>query len=202
MLIKVCGLRDNWKEVSKLQPDLMGLIFYPKSERFVEQQGKLSIDTNVPKVGVFVNSDISEIVERVSQYQLSYVQLHSDESVDFIKELRIHLTDTRVIKVFRVQDEMPDVTEFESLVDMFLFDTKVSAYGGTGSRFDWKILKSYSSDLPFLLAGGVTVDDIEIIKSLQIKGFSGVDINSKFEDVPGLKNIEKVSTFIKAIRDE
>ena len=202
MLIKVCGLRDNWKEVSKLQPDLMGLIFYPKSERFVEQQGKLSIDTNVPKVGVFVNSDISEIVERVSRYQLSYVQLHSDESVDFIKELRIHLTDTRVIKVFRVQDEMPDVTEFESLVDMFLFDTKVSAYGGTGSRFDWKILKSYSSDLPFLLAGGVTVDDIEIIKSLQIKGFSGVDINSKFEDVPGLKNIEKVSTFIKAIRDE
>lgn len=202
MLIKVCGLRDNWKEVSKLQPDLMGLIFYPKSERFVEQQGKLSIDTNVPKVGVFVNSDISEIVERVSQYQLSYVQLHSDESVDFIKELRIHLTDTRVIKVFRVQDEMPDVTEFESLVDMFLFDTKVSAYGGTGSRFDWKILKSYSSDLPFLLAGGVTVDDIEIIKSLQIKGFSGVDINSKFEDVPGLKNLEKVSTFIKAIRDE
>lgn len=202
MLIKVCGLRDNWKEVSKLQPDLMGLIFYPKSERFVEQQGKLSIDTNIPKVGVFVNSDISEIVERVSRYQLSYVQLHSDESVDFIKELRIHLIDTRVIKVFRVQDEMPDVTEFESLVDMFLFDTKVSAYGGTGSRFDWKILKSYSSDLPFLLAGGVSVDDIEIIKSLQIKGFSGVDINSKFEDAPGLKNLEKVSTFIKAIRDE
>jgi phosphoribosylanthranilate isomerase len=202
MLVKVRGLRDNWKEVSELQPDLLGLIFYPKSSRFIELDGEKIIATDIPKVGVFVKASAADIIKKVAQYQLSYVQLHGDESVEFIEELKKSLTEIKIIKVFRVQDELPDVKEFEHLVDLFLFDTKVSEYGGTGSRFDWDILRTYSSSIPFLIAGGVDEQDIQNIKSLQINGFIGVDINSKFEDEPGLKNIEKVSTFIKAIRDE
>ena len=202
MLVKVCGLRDNWKEVSELQPDLLGLIFYPKSSRFIELDGEKIIATDIPKVGVFVKASAADIIKKVAQYQLSYVQLHGDESVEFIEELKKSLTEIKIIKVFRVQDKLPDVKQFEDLVDLFLFDTKVSEYGGTGSRFDWNILSTYSSRIPFLIAGGVDEEDVENIKSLQINGFIGVDINSKFEDEPGLKNIEKVSTFIKAIRDE
>ena len=202
MLVKVCGLRDNWKEVSELQPDLLGLIFYPKSSRFIELDGEKIIATDIPKVGVFVKASVAEIIKKAAQYQLSYVQLHGDESVEFIEELKKSLTEIKIIKVFRVQDKLPDVKQFEDLVDLFLFDTKVSEYGGTGSRFDWNILSTYSSRIPFLIAGGVDEEDVENIKSLQINGFIGIDINSKFEDEPGLKNIEKVSTFIKAIRDE
>lgn len=202
MLVKVCGLRDNWKEVSELQPDLLGLIFYPKSSRFIELDGEKIIATDIPKVGVFVKASAADIIKKVAQYQLSYVQLHGDESVEFIEELKKSLTGIKIIKVFRVQDKLPDVKQFEGLVDLFLFDTKVSEYGGTGSRFNWNILSTYSSNIPFLIAGGVDEEDVENIKSLQINGFIGVDINSKFEDEPGLKNIEKVSTFIKAIRDE
>lgn len=201
MKLKVCGLRDNWEDVANLQPDFIGLIFFSKSGRYVELNGPIKVGTDVKKVGVFVKADMDDVLSKVSEYQLDYVQLHGDESLTYIQELKSNLPEIKIIKVLRVVDEIPAYQDFEKEVEMFLFDTKVKEYGGTGSKFDWSILKDYKGSKPFLLAGGVSPEDLETIKSLNMPSFLGVDINSKFEDAPGLKNIDKVSAFIKAIRE-
>lgn len=201
MKLKVCGLRDNWEDVANLQPDFIGLIFFAKSGRYVELNGPIKVGTSVEKIGVFVKAEIAEVLSKVSDYQLDYIQLHGDESLEYIKELKTKLPEIKIIKVLRVVDEIPSYEDFEKEVDMFLFDTKVKEYGGTGSKFDWSILKDYKGAKPFLLAGGVSPEDLETIKGMNMPSFLGVDINSQFEDAPGLKNIDKVAAFAKAIRE-
>ncbi len=199
MKLKVCGLKDeqNIKEVLKQSPDFIGFIFYEKSPRFVDElkaQFVRSIDGPM-KVGVFVNATTEHIFSSVEFFGLDMVQLHGEESVAKVQELR--KKGISVIKVFRVLDVLPDeMDDFIPYCDLFLFDTRTPKYGGSGQKFDWSILKGV--DHPFLLSGGIGVDDLEEIKKMNLKHLVGLDVNSKVEVRPGLKDIKKVKG-IKAL---
>ena len=199
MKVKICGLRDNFEEVLELKPDFVGLIFYPKSPRYVgESQNdalKRKLTSTTKKVGVFVNADYETIVRTADEYHLDAVQLHGGESPQLCEMLR---RDFVVIKAFSIAtaEDLQRVEAYEGVVDYFLFDTKTVGYGGSGKKFDWQILQSAKINTPFLLSGGISLDDVSIIKNLKINNFVGVDLNSKFETAPALKDIEKLSQFM------
>ena len=160
--IKVCGLRDNLAEVAALQPDYIGIIFYRKSPRFVEEDFVLpELPDSVKKVGVFVNAAMDYVLEKIERYGLDLVQLHGDESPEFCGELQ--KKGIGVIKAFPV-DEAFDFSRLDAHVDStdyFLFDTKTPAYGGSGKQFDWNLLEKYQFNHPYFLSGGIGLEDIE-----------------------------------------
>lgn len=193
--LKVCGMReaDNIRDLMKLQPDFVGFIFYPKSPRFVDEGAHLSVvGKSAKKVGVFVNEDMDKLLSEVAKHELDFVQLHGDESADFAKKLKSK--GIGVIKAFRVMEEMPvaEIRVFEDVVDFFLFDTKTPSFGGSGHKFDWTILKGYPSSVPFFLSGGIDESDIEEIQNLNLPNLYAIDVNSRFELAPALKDIEKL----------
>lgn len=202
MLIKICGLRDNFSDVVALKPDFAGLIFYQKSPRFVELSQEPVLKqklTDVKKVGVFVNADKDYILGRVSEYNLDLVQLHGNENPDFCAEIR---RDVPVIKAFGISSEsdLQTADEYSQCTDYLLFDTKTKGYGGSGVKFDWQILQKADIKQKFLLSGGISLEDLEDIKTLRINNLVGVDLNSRFEDAPGLKNIEKLQQAFNILR--
>ena len=156
--MKVCGMRDlaNVLEVSALQPDYMGFIFYSPSPRYVGEDFR--IPENFPpatkRVGVFVNESTVEIIARIRQFELHYVQLHGNESVEQCRELKKY---AGLIKVFPIDDDMDFsiTTRYRDVVDFFLFDTKGKFYGGNASTFNWSILRKYDQTVPFFLSGGL-----------------------------------------------
>lgn len=204
MEIKVCGMRDpeNIRElVDQVKPDWMGLIFYPKSPRFVSDQSANQIaGFPVKKVGIFVSEEEAEILKRIKDFNLSAVQLHGQETPDFVESLS-KKTSVEIWKVISVQDQIDwqSLKSYLPFVSKFLFDTATSAHGGSGQKFDWKVLETYPFDKGFLLSGGLDEDSGEEISALSKKlpQLKGVDLNSKFEDAPGVKNIEKLKFFKK-----
>lgn len=207
MEVKVCGMRDLeniQRLISEVKPDWMGLIFYPKSPRFVSDEKAAELaGISVRKVGVFVNESEAEILRRVSGFKLSAIQLHGNESVELVKNLS-EKTTCELWKVISVGSEI-DWEEFRvylPFVSKFLFDTATAAHGGSGKRFDWEVLKTYPFNKSFLLSGGLDEDSGDEVLALreQIPQLQGVDLNSKFEDAPGLKNIEKLVRFVENIR--
>ena len=202
MLIKICGLRDNFAEVVVLKPDLAGLIFYQKSPRFVELSQEPVLKqklTDVKKVGVFVNADKDYVLGKVSEYNLDLVQLHGNESPELCSEIRKSLP---VIKAFGISSEsdLQSAEKYAQYVDYLLFDTKTKGYGGSGVKFDWQMLQNVNISQKFLLSGGISLDDLEEIKALKINNLVGVDLNSRFEEAPGLKNIEKLKQALNIVR--
>ncbi len=202
MLIKICGLRDNYADVVALKPDFAGLIFYQKSPRFVELSQEPVLKqklTDVKKVGVFVNADKDYILDKVSEYNLDLVQLHGNESPELCAEIRKSLL---VIKAFGISSEsdLQSAEKYAQYVDYLLFDTKTKGYGGSGVKFDWHMLQNVNISQKFLLSGGISLDDLEYIKALKINNLVGVDLNSCFEDTPGLKNIEKLKQALNILR--
>ncbi|MDT0642480.1 phosphoribosylanthranilate isomerase [Zunongwangia sp. F363] len=197
---------ENIREIIKLQPDYMGLIFYEKSPRFVEEKIP-EVSSEVKKTGVFVNASIDFILNKIEEYQLQAIQLHGGESAVFCHELKKRLQDNNVeiIKVFSVKDEFDFAVlkDFESVVNYFLFDTKGKNKGGNGITFNWKVLKKYPSTIPFFLSGGIGPDEAEEIKKLaewfqqnkKEELLYAIDLNSRFEDAPGLKNAETLKSF-------
>ncbi|MFT6866763.1 MAG: phosphoribosylanthranilate isomerase [Cyclobacteriaceae bacterium] len=198
--LKVCGMREqqNLHELVALEPDFIGFIFYPQSPRFVEGYELPKIPDQIKKVGVFVNESEEQILKLVIRYGLNMVQLHGDETIDLANSLRNK--GIGVLKVLSVTDKMPheEIKMFEGSVDYFLFDTKTPKHGGSGMKFDWNILQQYDSKVPFFLSGGIELEDVEKIKALGIDQLFAIDVNSKFEISPGLKDIEK----IKALKDQ
>lgn len=209
MIVKVCGMYRQENVLHLIQqaaPDLMGMIFYEKSPRFVEQEGaNPSFFKALPirKVGVFVNADLPYILQKIEQYGLEFVQLHGDENLQFITDLRA-ASPIKIIKVVRVGDtvDWQELKEFESSVDMFLFDTQTEKFGGSGKQFNWSILDRYPLSRDFILSGGVNSDSLGTIQVLAVKmpRLVGVDINSKFESQPGIKDIEKIKSFVQDCR--
>lgn len=208
--IKVCGMQEpgNMLQISELNPDYMGFIFYKKSPRYFK--GELpTISSEIKKVGVFVNAEIQEIIKIVSHYGLKAVQLHGDESADFCKNLKAELQKRRktpeIIKVFAVGEDFKfeAIKAFEGIVDYYLFDTKTELRGGSGESFNWKLLENYPSSTPFFLSGGIGPEDTSAILRLkqhfQEIGNPGllyaIDVNSKFELRPGLKKIKELKEF-------
>lgn len=199
MNFKVCGLKhpENIKQIAELKPNYMGFIFYPQSKRFVGEDFLMpAILSEIKKVGVFVNASATYIIDKIDQYKLDLIQLHGDERPDFC-EVFNHLIP--VIKAFGV-DESFDFRKLEAYKECctyFLFDTKSNEYGGSGKSFDKKILDKYDNSIPFFLSGGIGLDEIEMISNSKFQ-IHAVDVNSKFEIEPGLKDIKK----LKQLADE
>lgn len=193
--IKICGMKfhDNIIETSQLQPDFFGFIFYKNSSRFFE--GIIpDLPKKIKKVGVFVDQDLITIYQKITQYQLQLVQLHGNENPEFCEKLQS--LPIKVIKTFAISTDFDFqiLDPFENVCDYFLFDTKGKNPGGNGHSFDWDILKNYKSSKPLFLSGGIGLSSIEAIQNLKIPIFA-LDLNSKFEIQPGLKNITLLQTF-------
>ena len=200
MKLKICGMkyRANIQEVAALQPDYLGFIFYEKSPRFCN--GELpEIPNTIAKVGVFVNAPLSEILNKIKAYNLQLVQLHGEESPEICEVLR--LINIKVIKTFSIDDtfDFETLRPYEPVCDYFLFDTKGKHYGGNGTTFNWEILKKYPSQKPFFLSGGIGLEEISKLKQLNLPIYA-VDVNSKFETEPGLKNSNACKKIIQILK--
>jgi len=190
MKLKICGMKysGNIQEIAQLRPDYLGFIFYEKSERYFD--GKLpKIDKSIQKIGVFVNATLEEILEKIKHYDLQLIQLHGNETPEFC--LLLKQSNVTIIKAFSVDDDFDFkvIQPYESVCDYFLFDTKGEKPGGNGTVFNWEILLDYPSQKPFFLSGGISLGDIEKIKKMNLPIYA-IDVNSKFEIKPGLKNTQ------------
>lgn len=201
MIIKVCGMRDaqNIRDVESLGVDWIGMIFWPKSKRYVAEVPSY-LPEHLKKVGVFVDSTLDDILQHISDYQLDIIQLHGQESPDFAKALKPHT----IIKAFNIEkaDDLLQTEKYEGIADYFLFDTKGKMVGGNGQKFDWSVLTAYQGKTPFLLSGGIGPEDVESVKSFHHPRCIGIDLNSRFESEPGFKDINQLKTFINNIRYE
>lgn len=207
MIIKICGLREpeNIVEVVSLKPDMVGFIFYPASPRYAKKLNNSvleQIPPNIKKIGVFVNEDLENILTHIEKYNLDGVQLHGTENKELCKTIKEEAK-VLVIKAFSVMnaDNFKVTKDYENVCDYFLFDTKTDIYGGSGQKFNWNILSSYRGEKQFILSGGISMEDAKPILKLNHPKMAGIDVNSKFEIKPGLKNIEMLRTFITEIRN-
>ena len=198
MIVKVCGMRDaeNIRQLEALGIDWMGMIFWPKSKRHVSTPPAY-LPQHVRKVGVFVDASLDAIRQHVEDYQLDIIQLHGQESPETLKALK-PLT---LIKAFNIAtpEDLQKTVAYEGLADYFLFDTKGESVGGNGEKFDWSVLDSYQGETPFLLSGGIGSEDAQGIKTFHHPKCIGIDLNSRFETEPGLKDITKLKQFLEAI---
>jgi phosphoribosylanthranilate isomerase len=203
--LKVCGMKQaaNIAAVAELQPDYLGFIFYAKSPRCISEVSAELIKYVPPTIkttGVFVDEDVEIVKQYIIKYNLKAVQLHGKESVAYCEEL--NSTGVEVIKAFGV-DENFDFSTLESYisaVDYFLFDTKTAAHGGSGKVFDWKLLEKYNLDKLYFLSGGIDLPHAETIKNINDPRLYAIDVNSKFELEPGLKDVGKLSQFFKEMK--
>ncbi|MHC5352712.1 phosphoribosylanthranilate isomerase [Myroides sp. LJL115] len=205
-LIKICGLtqQQNIEQINQLNPDLIGYIFYEKSKRYIPSIPKLDQSNlnGIKKVGVFVHASKEFILAKIQEFDLDYIQLHSDETPSncaFFQSKNI-----KVIKAFSISkaSDFQKTTPYEGYCTHFIFDTKTPLYGGSGETFSWELLKNYTGTTPFLLSGGINNQNITQALKLEHCQLVGFDINSGVEDSPGLKNIEKTQQIIKTIRHE
>ena len=203
--VKVCGMREaeNIREVEALGIDLMGFIFWPKSGRYVSERPAY-LPTNCKRVGVFVDEDIETVKRIAEDYALDYIQMHGHELADYCAQLR----GFKLIKAFNIAttEDFKQTEPYTGIVDYFLFDTKGKSVGGNGEKFDWSVLSAYDGNTPFLLSGGIGPDDAEVLTShfspLTSKKCAGIDLNSRFEQAPGLKDINKLKDFLNALNNE
>ncbi|WP_246516190.1 phosphoribosylanthranilate isomerase [Aequorivita echinoideorum] len=202
-------MKHNIAEVAELQPDYLGFIFYEKSSRFFN--GNIpSLPNGIKKVGVFVDEKISEIIELVKKYSLDVIQLHGNETKEYVLDLQGYLTlfdpDVLVWKVFNIDDnfDFVQLKPYENKVDAFLFDTKGNKKGGNGFAFNWEILRKYPSKKPFVLSGGIGLEEIEALKNLLKTNLPihAIDVNSKFEIEPGMKDIAKLKKLLENLKHD
>ena len=208
MNTKVCGITQlkQLQQLDGLDIDFAGLIFYKDSPRYagdkIAKEDLKNSDFDLKKVGVFVNADYDEIMQVVEDYGLDVVQLHGDESPELCEELS---EDVEVIKAFKVKDSKVSIDElvadYDEVCDYYLFDTASSEVeGGTGKQFDWKILSKAKIEKPFFLSGGIGVDDVKKVKAFKHPDYYAVDINSKVEKEPGVKDMGLVLQFRQGLK--
>ena len=230
MIVKVCGMRDseNIRQVAELGVDWLGFIFWPSSPRYVSMiptnagiipdRGTLAqpstTDTTPKRVGVFVDEMAQNIITRVVNFQLDMVQFHGHETPTLIRNLR-HTLDPdirpgiRFIKAISVgcREDVATYKNYADCVDYFLFDTKCKTVGGSGQQFDWSVLDAYDGEQPFLLSGGIDPDDAPRLKEWLTVGGNpvaakclGIDLNSRFETAPAVKDVQRLRTFLEQLR--
>jgi phosphoribosylanthranilate isomerase len=210
MRVKVCGMTEieQVKELDAMGVDFAGFIFYPKSPRYVgrhltgEQVKRARL--HLGKVGVFVNASYDDVMRQVEDYGLDMVQLHGDETPRFCEQLANYIT---VIKVFRLSENDPIdwlIRPYQDYCDMFLFDTEGVGYGGTGKKFNWDMLKPATIEKLFFLSGGIEPGDVERLgafaKEPVARRLFAIDINSKFEISPGVKDLKKIKAMLNGIK--
>jgi phosphoribosylanthranilate isomerase len=209
MRIKVCGMTqpDQVEQLAGLGVSFAGFIFYPKSERYVFKHmttTQIRKENSINKVGVFVNSSIEEVLHMVDECRLHMVQLHGDESPKYCEKIADYVS---VVKAFRLSDNDSVswmIRPYMEVCDMFMFDTMGVGYGGTGKKFDWSMLKTEMIGKPFFLSGGIESGDEDKLKEFAsepaAKALFAVDINSKFEISPGIKDLGKIKNFVDRIK--
>ena len=206
--IKICGLKhkSNLFDVVEAGVDYVGMIFYEKSPRHVvdslNPEEIWFLPDEVEKIGVFVNASFDEIKKYSRLYQLNLIQLHGNESPEFCKQVQD--LGYRVIKVFGVDNEFDFnvLNAYKEVVDFFLFDTKSPIHGGTGITFDWNILSNYNLDIPIFVGGGVSLENLKELLDFNFPFLHSVDMNSKLELEPGLKDIAKVQKAVEIIHSQ
>lgn len=204
MRLKICGMKypENIIEVGSLLPDYMGFIFWEKSARYIN--GEIPIlPKSIKKVGVFVDASLEEILDKIERHDLQVVQLHGHETVEFCESVKKHTSKLiDVIKVFPILDtfDFGILNPYEKVCDFFLFDTKGKLPGGNGTTFDWKVLEQYPSTKPFFLSGGIGIEELEQVKQVLKTNLPiyAIDINSKFEIAPGLKDIQLLKLMVES----
>ena len=205
--LKVCGLTkmDQIQELISLNTNFLGFIFYEKSPRFVLNHLSLEEISEINhqgKVGVFVNETVEKISEISEKAKLNFIQLHGDEDEEFVKKLRLSLSkNIKIIKVIRIgndfekfKNEISKISNLKSQISNLLFDTDSKAFGGTGQTFDWQILNEIEIPIPYFLSGGISLENIHQLSTINHQPLA-LDINSKFEIEPGIKNLEKIKIF-------
>lgn len=195
---------ENIRQIASLQPDMLGLIFYSKSPRYVDNQKVLStlaFPSSIKRIGVFVNESKEFIMQKVNIYKLQGVQLHGDESPGLC--LTLKQNKLKVIKAFSIAtaDDFKRCALYDNFADYFLFDTKTVVPGGSGQKFDWQVMDNYKGLTPFILSGGISAEDTASILAFKHPRFAGIDLNSRFETVPGIKDKELLQSFLQKIRE-
>lgn len=193
----------NIEQVAQLGVDMMGFIFYPKSPRYVSYVlARSDADRKVCRVGVFVNDSIPEILDKIHSFSLNAVQMHGSESRELCEQLREANGDIKIIKAISVSNvgDIQKYKDYVGAVDYFLFDTKCKTVGGSGQQFDWQVLDEYDGDVPFLLSGGIGPEDAFRIRTFHHSQCVGIDLNSRFEIEPGIKDVEKLNKFLNEIK--
>ncbi|MEN8116855.1 MAG: phosphoribosylanthranilate isomerase [Bacteroidota bacterium] len=193
---------QNRQQVEELGVDLLGYIFHAPSKRFVGESPETGLfNSDKPKVGVFVDENAFEILGLAKNFGFEYIQLHGKENPKTCGILK-NQQGLKVIKAFNVDEKFKfeSTQPFEGVADYFLFDTKTKLPGGSGQKFNWEILNNYNGETQFLLSGGIGPDDVQSIKEFVHPKLAGIDLNSGFEDKPGLKNIEKLKQFIAQLK--
>ena len=206
-ILKICGMKHNLAEVAALQPGYLGFILYGKSPRYFD--GDIpALPPGIKKVGVFVDATVQEILEKVEKYGLDVIQLHGNQTKEFVLNLNMALRlkfweGYEVWKVFQVDNgfDFSTTYDFVNKVDAFLFDTKGDFHGGNGVSFDWEILQNYKYATPFILSGGVGPENVDKLKKILKSNLPirAIDVNSRFETEPGMKDISKLRHFIEEL---
>ena len=200
-LIKVCGMRDadNIRQIEQLGVNMIGFIFYSKSPRCIcEIPGYLPV--HAKRVGVFVNESKENIFMYADRFSLDYIQLHGEESPEYCRSLR--LSGLQIIKTFSISmpKDLLAINAYDGICDYYLFDTRTPQYGGSGNQFDWNILHHYTGSTPFFLSGGINPYSAKAIREFHHPQFAGIDINSRFEVSPGVKDTERIERFLQELK--
>jgi phosphoribosylanthranilate isomerase len=209
MRIKVCGMTrlDQVRQLDALGVEFAGFIFYAPSPRFVGRHGlepqqlrreKLGIN----RVGVFVNAPAEEVLQTVDEWRLHMVQLHGDESPKYCEHISNHVTTIKAFRMGADENLQWKIHPYRDVCDMFLFDAVGVSYGGNGTQFNWSQLTSKEIRKPFFLSGGIGLDDAGRVQEFAAResGFFAVDVNSKFETSPGVKDLQLLETFCDQLR--
>ena len=191
---------SNVEQLVRLKPDYMGFIFHEKSPRFIENPIVINtVPKFILKTAVFVDLPAERVEELIGQYGFDAIQLHGTESPDFCSFFKGKV---QVLKAFGVDNNFnfQQLDAYSNSVDYFLFDTKTPAYGGSGVTFDWNVLEKYTLNVPFFLSGGISLDNLDKIKHIKHPHLYGVDLNSRFETEPGLKDIDQLKKAFQLLR--
>lgn len=211
MRSKVCGMTSTEQvmQLDEMGVEFAGFIFYPKSPRYAYRfmprpEIKKIRGRGINKVGVFVNAEVDELLQTVDDCGLYLVQLHGDETPRYCEKVADYVS---VIKTFRLRENenvLWKIKDYMEIADMFLFDTDGMGYGGTGKKFNWDMLKGLSINKPFFLSGGIGPDDVEVLAEFAgdpaAKDLFSIDVNSRFELSPGVKDMQLLAKFIPAIK--
>lgn len=207
MQLKICGMKHaaNIAAVASLEPDYLGFIFYAGSPRFISEISAELIKyvpASIKTTGVFVNEELDKVKAGILKCNLKAVQLHGNESVAFCKAIKE--TGVDVIKAFGIGQgfDFEQLNAYQGVVDYFLFDTQTPAHGGSGKTFDWKLLTNYGLQTPYFLSGGIDLEHLNAIKEINDPRLYAIDVNSKFELEPGLKDVEKLKELIKNLNEQ
>lgn len=205
MMLKVCGITsfEQLQQLDRLEVNFAGMIFYEKSARFVgaklQSESSKIKDLKLKRVGVFVNASNEELRAKVKEFHLNFVQLHGDESAAFCKEIQEFVPVIKAIRIGQATNLEESIKDYNDACSFFLFDTDSKQYGGTGKRFNWSILKETQITKPFFLSGGIGLEEADEVKTMNHPMLYAVDINSRFERAPGIKDMDSVKQFISLL---